>query len=40
MTSTPALPLRAELEEAIAGLELRSVHFAVRRDVRKFIAES
>ncbi|MEZ6050594.1 MAG: hypothetical protein R3C02_04265 [Planctomycetaceae bacterium] len=30
-----------ELEEAIAGLELRSVHFAaVRRDVRKFIAES
>ena len=31
----------AELEAAIASLELRSVHFAaVRRDIRKFIAES
>lgn len=32
----------AELEEAIANLELRQgVHFAaVRRDIRKFIAES
>ncbi len=31
----------AELEEAVGGLELRSVHFsAVRRDIRRSIAES